>query len=365
MKSEFYSKWGWIANPFILKIDPKLFTGYHQQVEAVKLHIADKHKIAMISGPTGSGKTSMLKWLEEELHETNPVLYVSKPPQNSEEFIRIFTDTFGLSFWQRLFRWKPSLQTLPDYINKKVSNQHLVFMVDEAHETNKEVLEWLRVLVDQIENVSLIIAGLPKLNVKIRDELETFDQRITTRIELSALEKEDTKDLIKKRIEAVGGSGTVPFTDSAIDTIYNRTGGFPREVLKLCGRLVHTAMDKDLNVIEVSDIEEHREIPQSNVRVEEPVVTFSPKPPSKQQIEDLPYKQRKILEILSREDWLTPTAIAERIDSKSYKSKGHAIRSTNNILHRLMIDGFVQREARGKAVMYALTPRIRTLLVEK
>ena len=365
MKGEFYQRWGWISNPFVLKIDPKLFTGYHQQVEAIKLHIADKHKIAMISGPTGSGKTSMLKWLEEELHETNPVMYISKPPKNAEEFIDIFTETFGLSFWQKIFGWKPRLQTLPSYINSKIKDSQLVFMVDEAHETNKETLEWLRVLVDQIDNVSLIIAGLPKLDSKIKEELETFDQRITTRIELRALEKDDTKDLIKKRIEAVGGSETVPFTDSAIDKIFNQTGGFPREVLKMCDRLIKTASEKELNVIEVSDIEEHKEIPQSNVRLEQPVVTFSPKPASKQQIDDLPYKQRKILEILSKEDWLTPTAISERMESKTYKSKGHAIRSVNNILHRLMLDGFVQREARGKAFMYALTPRIKTLFVEK
>jgi type II secretory pathway predicted ATPase ExeA len=365
MKGEFYQKWGWIANPFILKIDPKLFTGYHEQVEAVKMHIADKHKIAMVSGPTGSGKTSMLKWLEEELHETNPVLYISKPPQKPDEFIDIFTETFGVSFWLRRIRWRPNMQSLPSYINGKLKGQHLVFMVDEAHETNKDVLEWLRVLVDQIGSVSLIVAGLPSLEKKLKDELETFDQRITTRIELQALEKADTKDLIKKRVESVGGNGTVPFTDSAVDRIFEKTGGFPREVLKMCDRLIHTAMDKDLNVIEVSDIEDHREVPQSNVRVETPVVTFSPKPPSKQQIDELPYKQKKILEILSQDNWLTPTAISEKLDNKNYQSKGHAIRAMNNILHRLMIEGFVQREARGKAFMYALTPRIKTLYVEK
>jgi type II secretory pathway predicted ATPase ExeA len=371
--TEKYSKWGWKADPFVLKIDPSLFTGYEEQVKAAKEHIDNKHKIALITGVTGSGKTTFLRWLDTNLHGM-ATLYVSKPPEKAEEFIGIFTDTFGLSFFQRIMGRKPTLYNLPKYVGKKLKGQHLVFLLDEAHETNKEVLEWLRVLVDQIESVSLIMAGMPLLESKIKSELETLNQRITTRIELNSLTESETRDLIRKRIESVGGTGTSPFTENALERIQFRTGGFPREVLKLCDRLVHRAIEQGRDNIEASDIEIHREIETPKVRVEEPVVAFTPKPPSESKIEGLPYKQKRILlpykqkrilEILSDTDWLTPTAISEKLDSKSYKSKGHAIRSINNILHRMMIDGFVQREARGKAFMYSLTPKVRTLVVKE
>jgi hypothetical protein len=187
---------------------------------------------------------------------------------------------------------------------------------------------------------------------------------ITTRIALNSLGRIETKQLIQKRIESVGGKGIEPFTDAALEKIYERTGGFPREVLKLCDRLVNTALEKNLDVIDAKVIEEHKEMELPKVRVEEPVVTFMPKPPSEEQIRNLPYKQRKILETLSKKDWLTPTAIVEELDMKNYKSKGHAIRSINNILRRLMLDGYVQRESRGKAFMYALTPKVRTMFVQ-
>jgi len=360
--TENFAKFGWRENPFILKIDPKLFVGYEEQVKAALKHIENKHKIALISGKTGSGKTTFLKWLE--MNYDTSKLYVSKPPEKAEDFIPMFTDIFGFSFWERLFKRKPSLYNLPSYINKKLKGNHLVFLVDEAHETNKDVLEWLRVLTDQIDGVSLIIAGMPVLEQKIKTELETLDQRITTRIALTALNKSETKQLIKRRIEAAGGSGISPFTDAAIERIYDRTGGFPREVLKLCDRLVNSALEKSLDVIDAKDIEEHKEIELPKVRLEEPVVTFMPKPPSEEQVRNLPYKQRKILELLAKKDWLTPTAIVDELEMKAYKSKGHAIRSVNNILKRLMLEGYVQREARGKAFMYALTPKVRTLFVQ-
>ena len=359
---ENFNKFGWKENPFILKIDPKLFVGYDEQVKAALKHIENKHKIALISGKTGSGKTTFLKWIE--MNYDTAKLYVTKPPENAEDFIPMFTDIFGFSLLERLFKKKLTLNSLPIYINKKLKGNHLVFLVDETHETNKDVLEWLRVLTDQIDNVSLIIAGMPVLEQKIKSELETLDQRITTRIALTALSKSETKELIKKRIEASGGSGILPFTDSAIEKIYEKTGGFPREILKLCDRLVSTALEKGLDAIDAKDIEEHKEIELPKVRLEEPVVTFMPKPPSEEQIRNLPYKQRKILELLSKKDWLTPTAIVEELDMKVYKSKGHAIRSINNILKRLMLDGYVQRESRGKAFMYALTPKVKTLFVQ-
>jgi len=357
--NEKFKKWNWNSNPFVLRIDPKLFTGYETQVNAALDHINNGHKIALLTGSTGSGKTSMLKWIEYNLKSN--VLYVSKPPVKPEVFSDIFLDIYPLGIFEKLLRKKPTLHNLPQYVNKHVKGSQLVFLLDEAHETDKEVLEWLRVLIDQIENVSVIMAGLPSLEQNVRDKLETLDQRITTRISLQALNRDDTKDLIRKRIESVGGSGIAPFTEQAIDRIFEKTGGFPREVLKQCDKIINTT-EKD--EIDAADIQEYREFEEPNVRVDEPVVTFSPKPPSKEQLTTLPYKQKKIIELLGKSDWLTPGSIVEQLEFKSYKSDSHAVRSINNILHRLMLDGFVQREARGKAFMYALTPKIKTLLVE-
>ena len=127
---------------------------------------------------------------------------------------------------------------------------------------------------------------------------ETLDQRITTRITLNSLTESETSDLIRKRIESVGGPGIKPFTEAAVSKIYQKTGGFPRSILKECDRLVNSI---DRSIIDAPDIEITPEVPQSNVRLDQPHVTFSPKPPSEDQLKQLPYKQRKILEIHSKQ----------------------------------------------------------------
>lgn len=354
-----FQRYNWNGNPFTLTINPKLFTGYENQVTALKSHIQNKHKIAILVGPTGSGKTMTLRWLEDNVHEN--VLYISKPPKQAEEFTSIFTDLLPLTLLEKLLNKKPTLYNLPKYINRKLKGNQLIFLLDEGHETSKDVLEWLRVLTDQIENVSVVMAGLPSLETKLKNDLETLDQRVTSRVNLTNLNREETSDLIMKRIMSVGGSGTIPFTDAAIEKIYHKTGGFPRQILKECDKLISLDREK----IDASDVSDFREFEPSDVRVDEPVVTFSPKPPSENQLKTLPYKQRRILEILSKSDWISPSSIIEQLDMTKYGSRGHAVRSVNNILRRLMQDGYVLRESKGKAFIYALTPKIKTHFVEQ
>jgi type II secretory pathway predicted ATPase ExeA len=358
-----FEKFNWDTNPFVLKIDPKLFTGYEGAVNTILDHIENRHKIALITGSTGSGKTTILRWLETQIQGVS-TLYISKPPKDPQEFIRIFTDIYRPSLLEHFLNKSPTLYTLPKYVNEKLKGQHLLLLIDESHETNKDVMEWIRVLVDQIENVTLILAGLPVLESKIKENLQTLDQRITSRIRLTSLTEPETVDFIRKRILSVSGQGFKPFTEESIHKIYHRTGGFPREVLKMCDRLITKAFEDQLNEISPEDIEELRELPEK-VRVNEETVKFSPRPPSSDQIQNLPFRQRQILEILSREDWQSPGTIVSGLDLEKYKSRAHAVRSVNNILHRLMLDGYVQRESRGKLYLYNLTPKLRTVFVSQ
>ncbi len=351
-RKKWFAELGWNGNPFTLNVRSKVFVGYDAQIKAALRHVSERHKIAIVTGPTGAGKTSMLKWIEG--NNSAETLYITKPPAKPDEFIQIFLDYYPLPFLERIFGNKPNLYNIDGYMNRRLRGKRLLLLLDESHETNREVLEWLRVLVDQIENLSLILAGLPVLEDKIRQTLETFDQRITSRIKLSALGDAETAELIRKRIETAGGSGTKPFSEDAVSEIFKKTGGFPREILKLCDRLVNDAVDGGKTEVGGRDVGDYREIKEEPVAaVQQPV----------QAVSELPQKQKKIINALLEKTWLTPADLGAMMEA-DYKSREHAIRSINNILKRLMDDGFVQRESRGKAFMYSLTPRTKTMMVE-
>lgn len=338
------------GNPFTLRIHPSLFVGYEKELKKLSYHIQENRKFALISGATGSGKTTLLKLIQRTFSDKYNVIYLSKPPE-VDELVDIFMEEFPPSFFQKIFGLNVSIHDLGDYLQGKV-DERLLLLVDELHEANVKVLQWLRTITDQVDEIQLIFAGLPPLDSKLKENVETLKSRITTRIELTTLDEEETKELIRKRIENKGGKDLGPFTEECVKEIYENTGGFPREVLKICDRLINWALEND-----VKEIETLKNLEKEEVEKEE-------EPSGRDFMKDLPYKQREIVKILAEGDELFPSEIAEKLGTESYKTKQHAVRSINNILRRLLEEGLVERKRKGKGYIYSLDVKTKNLLVE-
>ncbi len=340
----------WKENPFSFKILPDLFVGYMKEMEKIHTSIQNKDKFFLLIGPTGSGKTTLMKFLTKKFDREKTIFYLSKPPDNPDDWVKIFTNFIGFGILERLFSRKPpDLYNLSEWVNRKIRNRDVVLLVDESHEASIETLEWLRTLTDQIDNLSVVIAGLPVMESILRDNLETFTRRVNTRMELANLTKSETRELIKKRIEWAGGDDIKPFTSETIEHVYEKTGGFPREVIRICSDLVQKAIESKISTIDVNFLKDSD--------------FASPKRISLGSMESLPSKQRNIIEIMGKYGELTPSEIVEKMDLDAYKSRDNAIRSVNNILKRLVKEGMLIRKRRGKSYQYVLSDKIRTLMV--
>lgn len=352
----------WKENPFTLKIDPSLFVGYEDQLKKLISHIREGHKVALVTGSTGSGKTTLLKLMETDLDRDYDVLYISKPPRK-EDLKDIFLSKYKIPFLQRLFGVKVGLHDLHVHLNKKLGQKKLLMLLDETHEADIEVLKWLRTISDQVDNMQIVLAGLSTVEDMLRNNLETLRSRIMTHIELINLKREDSRELISKRIKSVGGEDTAPFTEKCVNEIYGLTGGFPREILKICNKLVQKAIEE--NKLEIDSVnlylksessteEQEKEEPKESVEIML----------KKDFMNDLSYKQRKIIHLLDENKELFPSDIAEKLGFDKYKSKQHAVRSVNNILKRLSKMGYVDRKPMGKGFVYFLNIKTKNLLIK-
>ena len=197
--------------------------------------------------------------------------------------------------------------------------------------------------------MSTIIAGLPHLEQFLESKLPTFSMRFTTKVFLNSLDRVETEDLIRKRIDKAGGDGIKPFTIDAIQEIYRVTGGFPREVIKICDKLVREAAMRNITTITPQFVYQV----VTPIEVKEVEIRFS-----------VSKKQLQILEILNEGQRLTPSEIVERLDSSKYKDKNNAVRAVNNILKRLMKDGLVERQKTGNTYVYMLSGKAKTLFAK-
>ena len=337
------SRQGWSHNPFTFAVNPDFLVGYQSQTARIMSVIEEKHKLAMILGPTGSGKTTFMMWLLRQLGKKYDVLYLGKPPKYAEDFVHIFNSKYKRGF---LFpKMAKNLYSLPDFLNSEL-RKRLIVLYDEAHESSQDVLEWVRVLSDQVENMTIILAGLPVFDDVLMRNLETLRKRVAAKIELLSLTKEELQQLIQKRVESVGGKA-LPFSTEMIDYIYKNSGGFPREVLRLCDDAIRRAAAQGIDNITPALMEVQKSV------VEE----------TQLRIDLLPERQRHILELLIKP--MTPGEILATMDLAGYPSKGHALRALNNILKRLLKLGYVDRQQVENTFVYSLSPRTKTLFVKK
>ncbi len=374
------SRHGWKQDPFTFSIEPDLLVGYIEQTNQILRMIEEKHKLLLVVGPTGSGKTTILKWAAKHLPQNFVSIFIAKPPASVAEFVDVFNEKFQIPWYRRPFSSHiKNIYQLPEFLKEQTKGKHVVIMVDEIHEAKPDVLEWLRVLTDNVDNMSLIVAGLPVFNDIVKEKLETFQKRIISRIELLSLTKKETVEMIQKRIAHVGGTDISPFTDSIMDYIFNQTGGFPREVLRVCDELLNLAIKLNVDSLTKEMIDTYlgapkyrvprpapspESSPESAIDMEEEAAEEEYRPVSLNILEDMTPLQMRILNMLAEKE-STPGEIADTFDLGKYKSRQHAVRSVNNILIRLMQEDLVRRNRRGRTFTYGLSPRIKTLLVRR
>ena len=339
----------WNSNPFTFRILPDLFVGYEKECQSIINGVNNGSKFALLMGPTGSGKTTLMKHLTRRL-DCARMLYISKPPKKPEDWVTAFQDILKRGFLGSFFNRSKhiNLYNLSEKLNKKLNGNRCVLFVDECHEASLESLEWLRTLVDHVDYLSVVLAGLPVFENILKSNLETFMRRVDVREELTNLTKSETRELIKRRVENSGGEDIKPFTHGTIDHIYERTGGFPREIIRMCNSLTQKALEKNISIIDTDFLKE----------IEEPAPRIS-----LDKINSLPERQRLILETLAQHGELSPSDVISRMEIDDYKDRENAVRSVNNLLRRLMKEKLVERKRTGKTYRYRISEKYQTMLV--
>ncbi len=376
--SEWMEKYGWNQNPFTFRIYPDLMIGYEEEHQRIKDSIESNSKLTLLLGNTGAGKTNMLRQIESEYSGDRHLFYMSKPPVTEPDLLQFLENEVLDQGLLAQFMNSYSLYNIHEALNDKYANQ-MVLLVDEGHEASIEVLEWLRTAMDHIDYLTVVAAGLPEFEDMLEEEVNTLYSRATDVVSLDSLNRDDTIQLIRKRIEYVGGRSIEPFTQDAVVKVYEETGGFPREVLRVCNDAVIQAANEDKSIIDRDDIEDVLEEDDEDAVEERDTTGGSTGDASEAEgadrtdesseetnnpaggadeddgpdLEALTAKQLDVFEAIQELGQATSGEIVEHMGMEDYQSRDHAIRSINNILRRLMEQELVKRKRKGRNYLYS------------
>jgi len=208
----------------------------------------DQGEIALIIGQTGLGKSSLLRLFIQQLPQNryHPI-YLHLTPLNANAFLRLIVTKLGEK--PLLGKDRMLLQILDRiHINDKCT----LFIIDEAHLIDPNILTDLRLLISSIDqevSLKIILCGQENLShILKRASYADLVHRITLQFVMHPLSKDKTANYIDYRISKAGASSKI-FEAEAKNLIHDYTGGVPRQINNVATACLINAAAKSLKKI--------------------------------------------------------------------------------------------------------------------
>jgi type II secretory pathway predicted ATPase ExeA/phage tail protein X len=258
----YIAHFGFRERPFDITVDPHFFFAHptHKEAYAALLYgIQQKRGCIVLIGEAGTGKTTLLQRVIDELGDTIPIAFFDKTTLSFDEVLDAICRSFAL---QKADRRLEKIQALHEFLlarQRKGSTTALI--IDEAQNLGDEVLENLR-LLSNFESfneklVQIVLVGQPELEKKLdQPELRQLKQRIVVRYRLEHLKPQDVGPFIYHRIAVAGSERRDIFTPDAVQRIAAYSNGIPRLINTICDNALLTAYGEGKFTISKEMIEE-------------------------------------------------------------------------------------------------------------
>ena len=247
---------GLTREPFNITPDPNFLymsVSHREALAQLVYGIKARRGFVVLTGEVGTGKTTMIQCLLDELNSTTKTALIFNMVVSPKDLLRYVCEKFGLVAQHE------SLKEIHDYVSllerflleSYRKGDNVVLILDEAQNLSTEVLENVRVLSNfetaQDKLLQILLVGQPELGARLNaTELRQIKQRVALRHHLTPLSYADCEKYIAKRLEIAGGSISL-FGPKAIDAVHKYSGGIPRLVNIICDNALLTvyALRKD------------------------------------------------------------------------------------------------------------------------
>ena len=245
---------GLTERPFSLLPDPDFLywaPPHRKAYTMLEYGIAAHSPITMITGEIGSGKTTLVRKLLDDMPQDFSVGLISNAQGDRGELLHWVLMSLDLPV-------EPGLSYVQLF--KQFQGRRTALIFDEAQNLSPLALEELRMFsninADKDQLLQLILVGQPELRDLVRQPiLQQFAQRIAAEFHLRALTPEESDAYILHRLAHAGAQREI-IDPQARHLIHLAGRGIPRLINQLCDYALVYAFSEDREIADAALVRE-------------------------------------------------------------------------------------------------------------
>jgi general secretion pathway protein A len=228
------------AEPFSLTPDPAFLyasRGHAEALAALKIGLQGRRGLMVMTGEVGTGKTTLLYSLLNELGDGVRTAYISNTMLSLDQMLRQALADFQVPCDTRdKLELLTALNTF--LVQCATEGTTAALVIDEAQNLEEPVFENIRLLSNfetfTTKLLQIVLVGQPELDAKLRRSgLRQVAERIAVRCHINPLSRAESRKYIAHRLRCAGGSLDL-FTEPALRLVVGKSQGIPRRINILC-----------------------------------------------------------------------------------------------------------------------------------
>lgn len=252
------------GRPFQLTPDPKYYFQSQSHDEIIEYFSGDvktPEGFLMVTGAIGTGKTTLARHIQQMLVDSNYVCgMMSNTRIAGADLLVTMLTAFELDV--RAASADALQQKLQEFGQDVQSRgRQAVLVIDEAQNLSNTALEELREAISVGSGAQLmhcLLIGQPSLQERIFSDpsIKSFADSISLTCKIKSLTAEEATGYLMHRLRMVGWDNNPSFTQDALAALHTNSGGVPRQLNGICGRLLLYGALEELNKLDLEAVDE-------------------------------------------------------------------------------------------------------------
>ncbi len=248
-------------DPFKLSADPRyLYLGpehlaVYRQAQGV---ISRRRGLALITGDMGMGKSSLARRLYDVYASEEGVVicYIHTAAfKSAMDAARQISTALGVPPQRSFQRQMDEMERM--MAGAFTAGQNVVVLLDDAQLMDSEALEVIHRLYNfdyDAKVVQILVFGQTEMTALFEPN-KAVNARVFVRLALPPLTLASALQMVVFRLRVSGRSEPL-INDDAFELLYERSGGVPREIIRLCALATDFLLQSDDTVITLAHLQE-------------------------------------------------------------------------------------------------------------